>query len=340
MSNRNKYTRNLFKNKMCIILYMSEFKCIICKYKTDNSSNFNRHNLTEKHVKNINNTFQCVSCKFATDKQVNYKRHLLTQKHLKLNPIQNNNLENNLIIQIEKHNEKIDEKIDKRTQELLNEINKLKEANEKLKEANDKNTNKIVKEARNIKSSILTMLNTHFKDTPSIEYIEQKPFFIELEKEYNAKINDGTDKLFIRIFSDYNKKKLVKTLSDLILKFVKKDQQKFQAVFNIDSARSNFATKIDDFWLNDKKGLQLRKFTVDKVVSFMIDVLEVFRLQLVEIRKENIKNPTSERNDYLMENQTLLLEVVSFLTNSNTHTKIITQLSPNLRCDEQLLLLK
>ena len=321
---------------------MSQFKCVICKYKTDNISNFNRHNLTEKHIRNMNNTFQCINCKFTTDKQVNYKRHLLTKKHVKLNPtpIQNNNLEKNLIMEIEKHNEKIDEKIDKRTQELLNEINKLKEANEKLKEANDKNTNKIVKEARNIKCSILTMLNTHFKDTPSIEYIEQKPFFTALEEEYKAKINDGTDKLFMRIFSDYNKKKLVKTLSDLILKFVKKDNQKFQSVFNIDCARFNFATKIDDFWLNDKKGIQLRKFTVDKVISFMIDVLEVFRVQLVETRNENLKKPTNDKSDYIMENQKLLFEVVSFLTNSNTHTKIITQLSPNLRCDEQLLLLK
>jgi hypothetical protein len=217
-------------------------------------------------------------------------------------------------------------------------LNKKNEENiNKINDTNNKNTNKIVKEARNIKKSIITPLNTHFKDSPSIEYIKEKPFIVELEKEYKAKVDDGTDKLFTRIFQDYEKKKLIKTLSDLILKFVKKDDQTFQSVFNIDSARSNFATKIDDFWLNDKKGLQLRKFTVDKVVHYMIDVLEIFRLQLVKIREQNIKNPLTKRSDYLMENQTLLLEVVSFLTNSNTHSKIITQLSPNLRCDEQLL---
>ena len=219
----------------------------------------------------------------------------------------------------------------------MDEIQKLKDTNEKLNDTNNKNTNAIIKEARTIKKSILTLLNTHFKDTPSIEYIKQEPFFKALEEEYDAKINDGTDKLFMRIFSDYEKKKLVKTLSDLILKFVKKDNQKFQSVFNIDSARSNFATKIDDFWLNDKKGIQLRKFTIDKVVNFMIDVLEVFRLRLVRLRNENIKNPTTQRSDYIMKYQMILLEVVSFLTNSNTHTKIIMQLSPNLRCDEQLL---
>ena len=311
--------------------------CIFCKVETTHLNDFNKHLSTQKHLNNVENSFHCVKCEYVTKNEVNYKRHLSTKKHLKLHPAPvNNNLEN-LIVQVK---DEVKGEVNKQQEEARETIKMLMQKIEVLEKKNDQNTNKIVKEARNIKSSVLTMLNTHFKDTPSIDYIEQKPFFKELEEEYGAKINDGTDKLFMRIFSDYNKKKLVKTLSDLILKFVKKDEQKFQSVFNIDSARSNFATKIDDFWLNDTKGLQLRKFTVDKVVHFMIDVLEVFRLQLVKIRQENLIKSTTERNDYLMENQTLLLEVVSFLTNSNTHTKIITQLSPNLRCDEQLLLLK
>ena len=302
---------------------MTSYKCDICNFESKLKANYTRHILSEKHKLLYENkklssleVFYCNTCKFKTIKKSDYKRHLLTNKHLKINT--NNNLNKS-------------EYNDKKLEELKLEI-------QKLKDTNNQNTNKIVKEARKIKSSMLTMLNTHFKDTPSIEYIEQQPFFVELEKEYNAKINDGSDKLFMKIFMDYEKKKLVKTLSDLILKLVKKDQQKFQSVFNIDSARLNFATKVDDFWLNDKKGLQLRKFTIDKVVSFMIDVLEVFRLRLVKMRNENIKKSTVERSDYLMTYQKLLFEVVSFLNSPNTHTKIITQLSPNLRCDEQLLL--
>jgi hypothetical protein len=232
--------------------------------------------------------------------------------------------------------------MEEKMEQLLNEIQKLKELNEKntvvIKENNNQNTNKLIKEARNMKKSILTILNTHFKDSPSIEYIKEEPFIVELEKEYKCKVNNGSDKIFMLIFQDYEKKKLVKTLSELILKFVKKDDQTFQSVFNIDSARSNFATKIDDFWLNDKKGLQLRKFTIDKVIYFMIEVLEIFRLQLVKIRNDNIKKPTRASSDYLMKNQALLLEVVSFLNHPSTHTKIIQQLSPNLRYDEQLFI--
>jgi hypothetical protein len=261
--------------------------------------------------------------------EVHYKRHLSTQKHLKFNAVKD-----------EVDEEVVNKEVNKEQEKTREIIRLLMEKIEILEKKNDLNTNKLVKEARNMKSSVLTMLNTNFKDTPSIEYIEQKPFYIALEEEYEAEINDDSNKLFMRIFSDYNKKKLIKTLSDLILKFVKKDNQKCQSVFNIDSARDNFATKINDFWLNDKKGLQLRKFTVDKVIKYMIEILDVFRLRLVKIRQENLIKSTNERSDYLMENQTILLKVVSFLTNSNTHTKIITQLSPKLRCDERLLVLK
>ena len=305
---------------------MNTYTCSSCNFETKRKYDFTRHISSEKHKLLSITILDCKICNYKTVKKTDYNKHLSTKKHLenaenleKIEPPKNDNI-----------SDVVKKQLDLKTEELMKEI-------QRLRDLQNQNTNTIVKEARTIKKSILTLLNTHFKDTPSIEYIKQEPFFKELEEEYNAKIHDGTDKLFMRIFSDYEKKKLVKTLSDLILKFVKKDNQKFQSVFNVDSARSNFATKIDDFWLNDKKGIQLRKFTIDKVVSYMIDVLDVFRLRLVRIRNENIKNPTSNRSDYIMKYQMILLEVVSFLTNSNTHTKIIMQLSPNLRCDEQLL---
>jgi hypothetical protein len=304
---------------------MTLYECKPCGFQTKLKANYTTHLTTNKHKLNTKIISECKFCNYKTIKKTDYTRHLLSKKHLNNSSVQNNN-----------HN------MEEKMEQLLNEIQKLKEINEKntvvIKENNNQNTNKLIGEARNMKKSILTLLNTHFKDSPSIEYIQEKPFIVELEKEYKCKVNDGSDKIFMRIFTDYEKKKLVKTLSELILKFVKKDDQTFQSVFNIDSARSNFATKIDDFWLNDKKGLQLRKFTIDKVIYFMIEVLEVFRLQLVKIREQNIKKPETSRSDYLMKNQALLLEVVSFLNHPSTHTKIIQQLSPNLRCDEQLFL--
>ena len=73
------------------------------------------------------------------------------------------------------------------------------------------------------------------------------------------------------------------------------------------------------------------------VVKYMINVLNKFRLKLAELRKENIKKSNINRSDYLMKYQTILLEVNAFLTNSNTHKKIILQMCPELRINQKLL---
>ncbi len=271
----------------------------------------------------------CKPCNFSTTKKCGYDRHLLTTKH--------SNNTNNILIDKVDNLSKQNIEVLKQNEELKQKIEMLEKSNQELKNVNNQNTNKIVKEARAIKKSILTILNTNFKDAPSIDYIKEDEFKRELEQEYKCKLNDPENKLFMRIFNDYDNKKLIKTLSDIILKIVKNEDQKLQSVFNIDSSRGNFATKIEDCWFNDKSGLQLKKYTLEMVIKYMINVLDKFRLKLVEVRKENIKKPDVDRSDYLMKYQTLLLEVNAFLTNSNTHKKIILQMCPELRIDEKLL---
>ena len=280
----------------------------------------------------------CKYCNYDTPKKSLFDEHLSRPKH-KINMIKNNNtnntdISNNIINKIDNLS-KQNETVLKQNELLQKKIELLEKSNQELKDVNNKNTNKIVKEARAIKKSILSILNANFKDTPSIDYIDEEDFRLELEKEYKRKISDTNNELFIRIFNDYTNKKLIKTLSDLILKFVKKEDQKSQSVFNIDSARGNFATKIEDLWLNDKSGLQLKKYTLDMIIGFMLNVLDVYGQRLEKMIKE--KNKTTARMDYIMSNQNLFLEVRSFLTNSNTHKKVIIMLCPELRLDNKML---
>jgi hypothetical protein len=274
----------------------------------------------------------CKVCNYSINKKSSYDVHLLSKKHknnVLLNRQQNTNNNGNIII-----NNKIDN-LTKQNTEVLKQNEELRKEIEKLKEVNNQNTNKIVKEARSIKKSILTILNTNFKDTPSIDYIDEKDFRSELEIEYNRKIDDTTNSLFMRIFIDYEKKKLIKTISDLILKFIKKEDQKLQPVFNIDSARGNYATKIEDIWLNDKSGLQLKKYTLDMVIKYLLNVLDIFRQRLDTMIKK--KNKTSDERDYVMKYQDIFIEVRSYLMNTNTHKKIILYLCPELRLDDKML---
>ena len=293
----------------------------------------------------------CKYCNYSTSRKTLYDEHILRPKH-KRNYLESQNkgvvfmsyTDNNKIVENQnmliKENEELRKKIEilqqTKTESLIIKQNELlKEEIEKLKEINNMNTNKIVKEARSIKKSILTILNTNFKNTPSIDYIDENEFRVELEKEYNRKINDKEYGLFMRIFRDYENKKLIQTLSNLILKFIKKEDQKNQSVFNIDSARGNYATKVEDYWLNDKSGVQLKKYTLDMIIKFMLNVLDVFR-QKLEVMIKN-KNKTSFDRDYIMKYQDLFLEVRAYLTNVNTHKKVILFMCPELRLDQKIL---
>ena len=271
----------------------------------------------------------CKYCNYNTPKKTLYDEHVLRPKHI--NNVKKSKLSTDISNNI----------IDKIDTIALNQITlskqneELKQKIEQLERVNNQNTNKIVKEARAIKKSILTLLNANFKDTPSIAYINEEQFRLELEEEYKRKISDTNDEIFIRIFNDYKNNKLIKTLADLILKFVKKEDQKTQSVFNIDSARGNFATKIEDLWFNDKSGLQLKKHTLDVIVEYFLKVLDVFGERLSKMFKE--KKKTISTMDYIMLNQSILYEVRSFLTNSNTHKKVIYMLCPELRLDQKFL---
>jgi len=131
---------------------------------------------------------------------------------------------------------------------------------------------------------------------------------------------------------------LAKTIADIILRIIVKDDKNKQAVFNIDFARGNFATKAETHWMNDKKGVELKKFTLTKVVEYMINILEIFRKQLCKISENNKTKRDTNLMDYFMLNQKRMYEVSSFITNPITHTKIMMLLCPELRFDETFLL--
>ena len=288
----------------------------------------------------------CKTCEYITSRKCDYDRHMLSQKHKKhkLNVLNSNSKhnknDNNIMNVIVKNQNKITENqnnLAKQNESVLKQNEELRKKIEQLEQVNNQNTNKIVKEARSIKKSILTILNTNFKDTPSIDYINEEDFRLELEIEYDRKIDDKENKLFMRIFNDYENKKLIKTLSDLILKFIKKEDKKTQPVFNIDSARGNYATKIENYWLNDKSGLQLKKYTLDVIIGFMLKVMDIFRQNLTTMYMENKKKKDVQVTDYIMKYQSLLLEVNAFLTNSNTHKKVILFMCPELRLDQEMI---
>jgi hypothetical protein len=280
----------------------------------------------------------CKYCNYSTSNSRLYNEHITRPKH-KNNVIKvKKDVSNNIYIEkfdeivVNQHNlAKQNHEVLKQNQEVLKQNEELKKKIDKLEQVNNENTHKIVKEARVIKQSLLSMLNSNFKDTPSIDYIKENDFREEFEEEYNLKLNDTNNKLFMRIFSDYKKRKLINSLCNIIVKIIKKEDQKKQSVFNIDASRGNYATKIQDIWHNDKKGLQMKKYTIDVVTKYMLNIMDIYRERLVIMYNDNKKKKDIGVTDYIMEYQGLLFEVNAFLTNPNTHKRIILNMCSELR---------
>ncbi len=286
----------------------------------------------------------CKYCNYSTEKKASYDIHLTRPKHKNNITKVKKDISNNIFIEkideivVNQHNlVKQNQQVLKQNEEVKKQNEELKKEIQKLKEVSNENTHKIVKEARVIKKSLLSMLNSNFKDTPSIDYIKENDFREEFEEEYNFKLNDKDNRLFMRIFSDYKKRKLINSLCNIIIRIIKKEDQKKQSVFNIDASRGNYATKIQDIWHNDKKGLQMKKYTIDVVTKYMLNIMDIFRERLVDMYNENKIKKDIGITDYIMEYQGLLFEVNAFLTNPNTHKRIILNMCSGLRFEENLL---
>ena len=64
------------------------YKCVYCKYETKNKYNYEKHNKTKKHLRNVGDEsvsfpYSCNMCSFKTHIQQDYDRHCKGKAHLK-----------------------------------------------------------------------------------------------------------------------------------------------------------------------------------------------------------------------------------------------------------------
>jgi hypothetical protein len=165
------------------------FECLNCKYKTNNKKDFNKHNSTLKHFKNLNiNTNinpQCINC----DCGKKYKHLSSLIKHKKQciilseNPQTINNIDNltNIVVNVVKQNQEFKELIIEQNNKML-ELMKEKQLIPSIINNNTNNNhfnlnfflNEKCKDALNIKdfvSSIQLQL-TDLENTGKLGYVD------------------------------------------------------------------------------------------------------------------------------------------------------------------------
>ena len=301
---------------------MAIYNCECCNYETPNITNYKRHVLTQKHINND---------KFVRLKdEINILKNDTkiindTVNNLKDNTKKINLTVNNLKDNTTKINDKVNNLKDN-TKKINLTVNNLKD-NTKLQI-----NNAIIKQNK-FNRSVMTILSQEFAQNPSLEKINEEDFIKELELEYDAKVNDKDCKLQLLIIQDFKNKRLIDTISKLILKFVKKEETSLQSIFNTDCSRGNYATKLDSTWFNDKFGMKLRDIILRPLIEYTINALEPLRNKIVKLTKLNRITPSLDKSDFIMENSNYLLEVNCILVKKKTYEQIIFKLSPHLQLE-------
>ena len=277
----------------------------------------------------------CDVCKYTTLNISHYKKHLLTQKHQK-------NLHMDLLNFKLNQNKKLkDEMKDEIKNEIKDEIKTeiTTEVNTNIEHIKQ-DINTAIRKQNVFNKSIMSVLTQDYNSNPTLTKIDKNEFNKELELEYKCKINDKNYKLQQLIISDFKNKRLIDTVSRLMLKFVKKDDLKLQSVFNTDVSRCNYATKMEKAWLHDKFGLKLREIILTPIIEYVIDSLQPLREEVERQLVINKKTPSMERSDFIMNNSHFLMEVNYNLVKKRTHDQILYKIAPQLHLDTKFMMLE
>ena len=306
----------------------------------------------------------CDLCEYSSQHLTHYKKHIQTKKHIsnmKIRDLEKSKNDVSIImnLKIEELKEELKEELQvvkKETQIMKTETQQVKKETQLMKTETQlaRKETQIIKEKQletkgeiknlvryqnKINRSVMTVLSQNFSDNPPLTKIDKDEFIKELELEYKSKIYTKDFKLQQKIIKDYNNKRLINTIVDLILKFIKKEEITLQSIFNTDCSRGNYATKLETYWLNDKLGLKFRDIILRPVIEYMIDSLQPLKDEITRIIEINKKTPSIDKSDFIMNNSTAIMEINYMLVKKKTYDQIIYELSPKLHLDTTCLLL-
>ena len=296
--------------------------CNYCNYKSESSTNYKIHTNTIKHNKNFELYNIANKMKTEIKKEVDIQINKVNEKINKVNK--------NINDKIDKVDDKIDDKIDK----VYDKIDKVDDKMDEKINGVKHTVNKAIIKQNNFNRSVMTILTQDYGNNPALLHIEREDFIKELELEYKSKLITKDCKLQQLIISDFKNKRLIDTIAKLILIFVKKDDLKLQSIFNTDSSRCNYATKLEKAWLSDKLGLKLRDIIITPVIEYIIDSLQPLREEVEKQLILNKKTPNGDRSDFIMNNSHYIMEVNYSLVKKRTHDQILYKISPQLQLEE------
>ena len=335
---------------------MDKYKCIECNYTTSRTANYNRHIKSIKHIQKVsilenntngkkpdripkqiqnltdtlqtpylhqNNNNLCIYCNRSFSRPGTMSKHINTckSKQREDNELKEKIKELNAQLELFK-NEK---------EHYIDTVDQYKAANQhQLDETNY--YKQLLREAGGlVKKSVssLTYVVDNYENAPAIQTISVDEF---------KNIEENEKKIVEEILSAYKHKTLDKYLGNYIIKIYKKDDPKFQSIWNTDDSRLTYLIKEllsnkSSNWIIDKKGIKTKEYLI-------VPLLGCIKKLLISYQK-NLIMPDLKQNsveiEFILENNKKISELVNDIDDGVISKDVLKYISSHLRFDGKLL---
>ena len=257
----------------------NNFFCKLCSYKTDRKDNYNRHNKSKKHSRNLEACDKKNSNKIASSEKETRKDTVRQEtpecarkngffcKYCGITFTRSNGLS--------KHQNKCKQRLDE-----IKEI-KYKQELEKHKELL-KEKEKQLNEQKVEKEYYKQLIDNYSKMGPktfnSITYVmnkyENAPHIKKIEPEKIEYFQNINMTKVENMVSDYRNNRFVTFIINTIISIHKKDNPEDQSIWSTDSSRYNYLIKElleneGSYWIVDKKGAKSKDYLVEPILKFI-----------------------------------------------------------------------
>lgn len=238
---------------------MKKHICFFCNYQTNCSSNFKKHEQTQRHHKNLINSSK--STKFPPENSCNNNTPNQTENNKCKYCDTKYSSQYNLNRHLTKCTKKIIEEKNQKIQELNAEILEYKLEINELKSENKKITNTALKIAENQSANPKKQItNTqyiinNYKDAPNLEF----PLVNWSNETMDYYVNLGPVKGLSKIITDH---------------WVDNIPPEERSIWNIDYSRNKFIIRKNDSWIVDINGATFQEITIDIIYQHFMEYMK------------------------------------------------------------------
>jgi hypothetical protein len=323
---------------------MVKFNCIQCNYETYDSSNFKKHNVSKKHMANINkNGLCCDMCNAIFKHRSSMYRHKKTicGVNHKITNVINNLSETELL----KHQLKVkDLELANKDLEIAKrdyEMDKYKFVADIYKGENEFHKIMSVNAGNMLGKTVnaLTYIMENYNKAPELKLLDNETAMklLKYETKDGEITNLITGKTPLQYLLDlHENNKLISHLGNLIISQYKKSDPFDQSLWNTDVSRLTYVVRnvtIDKeknqktknlIWDSDKKGIKINNCIITPLLEQLKDMIMKYDKDI----NNKFDDMSQSQRDKYADNSIHTIDIKQGISTSSLHKSILRYIAP------------